>query len=71
MQAVRLYGALKAILETLKNMDAAGANPDILIQLAENYRLIGRRDKAISYLRAVLEQHPDNSSARVILEEID
>jgi tetratricopeptide (TPR) repeat protein len=71
LQAVSLYGALKAILKMMENGDVSGENPDTSIRLAENYRLIGRRNKAVSALRAVLKQHPDNTRARELLEEID
>ena len=66
----RLYNSIQTILE-LKNKDTAvESDSNKMIQLAENYLLLGKRDNAISYLQQVLKLEPSNSKARELMERI-
>ena len=66
----RLYNAINVILSLTNNGSIKKDDSKTMIQLAENYLLLGKRNKALSYVQIVLEQDPSNATALALMERI-
>ncbi|MGB5821724.1 MAG: hypothetical protein WBG90_19735 [Saonia sp.] len=67
---VRLHKTVNSIIELTKDGFVPAENTDTLLQLAEYYLLLGKRDKAASFLKQLLERDPSNPKALKLFEDI-
>lgn len=68
--AHRIANVISTIVRLNKNRETLNATPELQVELAENYRLIGRRKKALLYLESVLTQDPNNAKAKQMFIEL-
>ena len=69
--ANQLYDISKTIISLQKQESKINSNPEIGIQLAENFILIGNKEKALLYLKIVLKDYPNNEKAVELMKKIN
>ena len=67
----RLSATVRSILKLTENGIPSVAIDYELIQLAENYRLLGKREKAIFYVQKILEKHPNHKKANTLMDNLN
>ena len=63
----RLSATVRSIIKLTESGIPPGEMDKELIQLSENYRLLGKREKAIFYLQKILEKYPNHKQAKALM----
>jgi Flp pilus assembly protein TadD len=69
--ANQLFDISKTIINLEKKQNQIESDPEIGIQLAENFILIGNKEKASLYLKSVLTYYPKNEKALQLIKKIN
>jgi len=69
--AKRVSEVIHKILVLKNDSVALAKNPQLNIELAKNYNLLGKREEALVSLKAVLKKDPNNKEAILLKQDIE